>query len=78
MPTGVIPLEMLDSGQWADITDVAGEPGLVGRMAELGLQIGSRLRMLQSGTPCLLQVGNSRLSVRADWAMQIYVRPRTT
>ena len=72
----VIPLEMLNCGEWADVADIAGEPGVVGRIAEMGVQVGSRLRVLRSGTPCLLQVGDARLSVRGDWAMQIYVRPR--
>jgi Fe2+ transport system protein FeoA len=65
----------LHNGQWADVADLAGEPGWVRRMAEVGLQIGARLRVLQSGSPCLLQVGGTRLSVRGDAAIQILVRP---
>jgi Fe2+ transport system protein FeoA len=71
----LLPLEMLRSGEWAEVADVSGEPGWVGRMAEMGLEIGSRLRVLQPGSPCLLQVGGSRLSLRGDWATQILVRP---
>jgi Fe2+ transport system protein FeoA len=77
-PEGIVdllPLEALNAGEWADIADVSGEPGWVGRMAELGLRIGSRLRVLQPGSPCLLQVGDTRLSLRGDWALQILVRP---
>jgi ferrous iron transport protein A len=66
---------MLPTGQWADVTSVCGEPSWVGRLAELGVRIGSRLQMLQSGTPCLLLIGGSRLSLRGDQAMQILVRP---
>jgi Fe2+ transport system protein FeoA len=75
MPEEVLPLELLDSGAEADVADVSGEPGWVARLAEMGVQIGSRLRMLQPGSPCLLQVGSLRLSLRPDWAMQILVRP---
>jgi ferrous iron transport protein A len=71
----LLPLELLGHGEWAEVADMAGEPGWVSRMAELGLQIGSRLRVLQPGSPCLLQVGGTRLSLRGDWATQILVRP---
>jgi Fe2+ transport system protein FeoA len=66
---------MLDGGTWADVAEVTGEPGWVSRLAELGLRIGCRLRVLQPGSPCLLQVGGTRLSLRAELAMQILVRP---
>ena len=75
MPTELMPLEYLNSGEWADVADVTGEPGWVSRLAELGVRIGSRLYVLQAGSPCLLQVGESRLSLRGDWATQILVRP---
>ena len=71
----LMPLELLNTGDCADVEHVTGEPGWVTRLAEMGVRIGSRLRVLQGGSPCLLQVGESRLSVRGDWAMQILVRP---
>ena len=36
---------------------------------------GSRIQLLQSGSPCLLQVDGCRLSLRGELAMQILVRP---
>jgi Fe2+ transport system protein FeoA len=71
----ILPLELLRPGEWADVADVSGEPGWVCRMAELGVRVGCRLCMLQAGSPCLFQVGGSRLSLRGDCAMQILVRP---
>jgi Fe2+ transport system protein FeoA len=71
----VLPLELLGSGEWAEVAEVKGEPGLVGRMAELGVRIGSRLQVLQPGSPCLLRVAGARLSLRGDLAVQILVRP---
>ena len=71
----LLPLEMLQTGEWADVEEVHGEPAWVGRMSDLGLRIGARLQMVRSGSPCLLQVGDSRLSLRGDWAVQILVRP---
>lgn len=71
----LMPLELLTAGEWADIADVTGEPAWVGRMAELGLRTGSRVQVLQPGSPCLLRVGGGRLSLRPDQGMQILVRP---
>jgi ferrous iron transport protein A len=76
--TELMPLELLRTGDWADVEHVTGDPGWVGRLAELGVRIGCRLRVLQAGSPCLLQVGESRLSLRGDWALQILVRPVVT
>jgi Fe2+ transport system protein FeoA len=44
------------------------------RLAELGLCVGCRLEVLRGGSPCLVQVGDSRLSLRGDFATQILVR----
>jgi Fe2+ transport system protein FeoA len=74
-PETLLPLEDLTHGEWADVAQVTGEPGWVGRMAELGLRIGSRVQVLQPGSPCLVQVGGARFSLRFDWALQILVRP---
>jgi len=73
----VMPLEMLDCGEWAEVVDVTGAPDWIGRMAEIGLQAGTRLRMLQPGSPCLFQMGHCRLSLRLEDAMQILVQPLT-
>lgn len=71
----LLPLEFLASGEWADVAEVHGDPSWVGRMAELGLRAGSRLQMVQSGSPCLFNVGGTRLSLRGELAMRILVRP---
>ena len=70
----LLPLDLLQSGQWADVAEVVGEPAWVGRLAELGVRTGCRLCMLQPGSPCLLQVGGCRLSLRGDGTTQILVR----
>lgn len=71
----LLPLELVRAGEWAEIEEVTGEPHWVGRLAELGLRAGSRLQMLRQGSPCLLQVGGCRLSLRGESALQILVRP---
>jgi Fe2+ transport system protein FeoA len=71
----VVPLETLNRGEWAEIVDVGGAPTWVGRLAEIGLRVGAKLRMLQPGCPCLFQVGHSRLSLRLEEASHILVQP---
>jgi ferrous iron transport protein A len=71
----LLPLEMLGLGEWAEVADITGEAGCVGRLAEMGLEVGSRLYVLQHGSPCLVQVGETRMSVRGDCKLEILVRP---
>ena len=71
----MLPLELLNSGEWADVAEVYGEPTWVSRLAEVGLHVGCRVRVLQPGSPCLLQIGGVRLSLRSDQATRILVRP---
>jgi len=71
----LLPLEYLRPGEWADVAEVIGEPGWVGRLAELGLRTSCRLLLLQPGWPCLLQIGGSRLSLRDEEGIRILVRP---
>jgi ferrous iron transport protein A len=71
----LLPLDCLRPGEEADIAEVAGDPTWVCRMAELGLRAGCRVRMVRDGSPCLLQVGGSRLCLRDDGCAQILVRP---
>ena len=71
----LLPLELVRSGEWAEVEDIAGEPSWVSRMAELGVRVGSRLQVLRQGRPCLLRIGSSRLSFRDESGMHILVRP---
>lgn len=71
----VLPLECLRPGEWAEVCDVTGEPDWIHRLAELGVRIGSRVQMLRSGSPCLVQVGGSRFSLRSEHIAQVLVHP---
>lgn len=71
----LLPLEMLAAYEWAEVAEVTGDTAWVHRIAELGIRPGCRLRMIRAGSPCLLEVGGCRLSLRGEWAMQIFVRP---
>ncbi len=71
----MMPLEMLNRDEWAEVVDVSGAPGWVGRMAEIGLRAGARLRMLQPGCPCLFELGMCRLCLRCEEASRVLVQP---
>jgi len=70
----LIPLELVGWGEWAEVAEVSGEPTWIGRLAEMGVRHGCRIKVLQPGRPCILQVGGARLSLRGEHA-QILVRP---
>jgi ferrous iron transport protein A len=71
----LLPLEMLRPGEWADVASVSGDTTVVNRLAEMGVRSGCRLCVLQSGSPCLLQVGDVRLCLRCHLPTEILVRP---
>jgi Fe2+ transport system protein FeoA len=71
----LLPLDSLHSGEWAEIAEVHGEPRWVGRLAELGIRPGTVVKVLQPGSPCLLEVDGCRLSLRLEYDLQILVRP---
>ena len=71
----LLPLDSLHSGEWAEVAEVTGEPKWVARMAELGIRPGTLVKILQPGSPCLLEVDGCRLSLRLDYDLQILVRP---
>ncbi len=73
--SALLPLECLRPGEWAEIQDVSGEPTWIARLAELGVRVGCRIQMLRDGSPCLIQVGGGRLSLRGDPFTQVLVRP---
>jgi ferrous iron transport protein A len=74
-PNLTLPLDLVQTGEWAEVEEVHGETVWVSRMAELGVRAGSRLQVLRQGSPCVLRVGGARLSLRGHPGSQILVRP---
>ena len=71
----MLPLESLQSGDWAEVEEVTGKPVWIGRVAELGVRVGIRLQIVRRGNPCLLRIDGSCLSLRGEPGAQILVRP---
>ncbi len=71
----LMPLDMLQAGEWAEVHEVSGQAAWVGRLAELGIRQGCRVKVVQPGTTCLLDVGGCKLCLRPGECSQILVRP---
>ncbi len=71
----LIPLELLQVGEQGQIEDLAGTPEVITRLAEIGLRQGVVIRMLQPGSPCIIGLGQQRLSLRLEGDVQILVSP---
>lgn len=71
----MVPLHCLGSAEWAEVTQVDGDPHWVARLADLGLRAGVQLRMIQPGSPCLFEIGATRLSLRPDADLSVFVHP---
>lgn len=61
-----LPLEMMAAGERGTVIDVAGQPELVGRLAEMGLHSGVHLCMVRPGSPCIVEINQQRYSVRFE------------
>lgn len=68
-----IPLNMVQPGSVVRISQVVGGQDDVKRMAEMGLQTGTEIEMLQSGSPCIVRVGQSKLCFRQSDVLNILV-----
>jgi len=71
----VIPLDLLKAGEHARIVQIDGQHDVVNRLQEMGLHEHVEITMLQPGQPCLIAVGNHRLSFRGEEAAVIFVQP---
>ena len=69
----VVPLDLMGSGEQGRVVDVGGSLEMVGRLAELGIREGSDLRMVRPGQPCIIAVGDQRLSFRGETAAVVLV-----
>jgi ferrous iron transport protein A len=69
----VIPLEFMESGESGHVHEIDGAEPMVHRLSEMGISKGVAIQMIQAGSPCILGVGNHRLSLRIDETVQILV-----
>ncbi len=70
----LIPLDFLQPGQTAEIDQVVGDPSRVHRLQELGLRQGTRVEMVQSGSPCIIRTSGSKLCFRRSETLGVLVK----
>ena len=66
-----LPLELLATGEQGTVVD--GDPNLVIRLEEIGLHSGVVVRMIQPGSPCILEINHQRYSFRFDESIHVLV-----
>ena len=59
------------SGEEGVVTDVHGDSTLNDRLQELGVVPGAWVRIVQHGSPMLIQINNSRICLRRDDAKNV-------
>ncbi len=69
-----VPINQLNSGQPAEISDVRGEPGHVHRLHEFGLRRGTKIQMFRPGNPCIIRMAGSKVGIRMDNSLQVMVK----
>lgn len=69
----VVPLDLLHADEEAHIVELLGNCQHIHRLEEMGLQAGTRVRMVRPGAPCLLAIDGKRISLRLDGLTEILV-----
>lgn len=69
----IVPLELMAAGEVGHVVQVDGSPDVVHRLAEMGLREQVHVTMVQPGRPCIIAVGDHRLSLRTDDEAEIFV-----
>ena len=69
---------MLQAGEEGRILDIDGERAMVTRLAEMGLREGVLVRMVKAGAPCIIAIGNHRISFRGEESTVVLVEITTT
>ena len=59
----IIPLELLSAGERARIVDIDGDAAFVNRLNEMGLSEDAEIKMVQSGSPCIIWTTTASASV---------------
>jgi Fe2+ transport system protein FeoA len=69
----LLPLHLLSERQEGRIVDLLGAEELVTRLDEMGFRPGASVRMVRQGVPCIVAVGDHRMTFRCDDAAVILV-----
>lgn len=70
-----VPFESLAENQRGRVVDVEGPDGWKHRLEEIGVREGTIVQLIKRGNPCILGIGNHRLSFRPDPGVMLLVEP---
>jgi len=70
-----LPLDLLSRNERAEIVQIDGPADDVHRLDEMGLRPGVVVRVVSAGSPCILALGDIRLSFRASDDSVVLVQP---
>lgn len=58
-----------------EVVEINDKDPIVKRLCELGICIGKRIRIIKSGNPTILGIGNARFAMSNEYLLHIYVKP---
>ncbi|GIW92195.1 MAG: hypothetical protein KatS3mg110_0236 [Pirellulaceae bacterium] len=70
---GAVLLEEMAAGQTGRVVQLGGEPQMVRRLEEMGLRVGTYLRVVRAGSPCIIHIDGHRLSLRGSAELAVWV-----
>ncbi len=70
-----LPIEFLSADSEGTIVELSGNPSYLHRLEEMGIRNGVRIKMVQSGEPCLIAIEGRRVSLRLGSSAEVYVQP---
>jgi ferrous iron transport protein A len=72
----LLPITALLSGQIAEVRELVGRPEQLRRLEELGVRSGMIVEVVQSGSPCIVRVGGTKLCFREGEMCSVLVATR--
>lgn len=73
-----LPITQLRRGEVAEVAQIAGSSEQIRRLEELGIRAGVHMEVVQSGSPCIVRIGSSKLCFRHDELTRVLVIRRKT
>lgn len=70
----IVPLDTLGESERARVLELVGPDAWRVRLEEIGLRAGATVRLIKRGSPCLMAVGEQRISLRIDAGTMVLVQ----
>jgi ferrous iron transport protein A len=71
----MLPLDLLEQDEQARVVEIDGPVETVHRLDEMGLRPDVIIRVIKAGSPCILAIGEIRLSFRPADDLVVLVEP---